>query len=85
MKLQVTSLIAAITAIALQLAPAQQADARYHHHHHYYNNGYVGYGYPSGGYGYGGGYGTGYVGAYNHGYGYNHRAVGYNGSHRAWR
>jgi len=64
---QVTSLIAAVAAIALQLMPVQQADARYHHHNRavYINNGY-GYG----GYGNSYGYNSGYVGGYGNGYGY---------------
>ncbi len=94
MKLQIMSWVAAITAMAMQLVPAQPAEAR--HHHHYYNNGYAGYGNPYGG-GYGNGYGYGNVGygnagGYGNGYhnqgwgGYNHRgAIGYTGAHRGWR
>jgi len=47
-RFQLSSLVAVIAAVALQITPTQQADARYHHHHHYYSrNSYVssGYGY----------------------------------------
>jgi hypothetical protein len=77
--LQLTSLIAAIAAIALQLMPLQKADAyRYHHRYRYGRNVYIGHGSP---YGYGSGYG--YYHDHRH---YYDRHLGYNGYDRGyWR